>query len=168
MGTDHFEIERKYLISYPDIDMLNSCADQSEIIQTYLVNPVLGGSARVRRRGFDGKYIYTHTEKKKISDIRRIELEREITEAEYKELLKTADPERNVIYKTRYCLDYSGQIFEIDVYPFWDDRAIMEIELQNEGQKIQFPPNIHIIAEVTSDKRYTNSSLAKHIPYDAI
>lgn len=59
-------------------------------------------------------------------------------------------------------------MFEIDVYPFWTDRAIMEIELDDEGQDILFPPFIEIISEVTSDKRYTNSSLARHVPYDSI
>ena len=59
-------------------------------------------------------------------------------------------------------------MFEIDVYPFWNDRAIMEIELDYEGQEIVFPPEIQIIAEVTADKRYTNSSLAKQVPYDSI
>ena len=168
MGTDNFEIERKYLIEYPDIGMLNGCADKSEIVQTYLAKSAYGGSARVRKRGLDGRYTYTHTEKKRINDIRRIELEREITEEEYHELLKSADPERKVIYKTRYCLDYLGQMFEIDVYPFWQDQAIMELELRDEAQRVTFPPFIHVIAEVTSDKRYTNSSLAKHIPYDKI
>ena len=59
-------------------------------------------------------------------------------------------------------------MFEIDVYPFWNDRAIMEIELDDEGQEIIFPPEIQIIREVTSDKRYTNSSLARQVPYDNI
>ena len=59
-------------------------------------------------------------------------------------------------------------MFEIDVYPFWKDRAIMEIELDDEGQEIVFPPEIQIIAEVTTDRRYTNSSLAKQVPYDSI
>lgn len=59
-------------------------------------------------------------------------------------------------------------MFEIDVYPFWTDRAIMEIELESEEQEILFPPAVQIITEVTSDKRYTNSSLARHVPYDSI
>lgn len=168
MGTDNFEIERKFLIEYPDTGVLSNCSDKSDIVQTYLARSPHGGSARVRKRGLDGRYTYTHTEKKRINDRKRIELEREITEEEYQELLKSADPERNVIYKTRYCLDYLGQMFEIDVYPFWQDRAIMELELQEEEQEITFPPFIHVLAEVTSDKRYTNSSLAKHIPYDEI
>ena len=44
----------------------------------------------------------------------------------------------------------------------------MEIELENEEQKILFPPEIKIIREVTEDGRYTNKALAKTIPYDEI
>lgn len=168
MKEEHFEIERKYLIRYPDVRMLDEYADKSEITQTYLISPIQGESARVRKRGLDGAYTYTHTQKKRISDIRRIEQERILSEEEYEELLKTADPKRSVIHKLRYCLPFMDQMFEIDLYPFWKDRAVMEIELGDEEQEITFPPFLEILAEVTSDKRYTNASLAKQIPFDSI
>ena len=63
---------------------------------------------------------------------------------------------------------YKGQCFEIDIYPFWKDRAVMEIELENENQAADFPPEIEIIKEVTEDRRYTNSSMALSIPFDPI
>ena len=167
MKDSIFEIERKYLIRFPDRELLNSCSGKTEITQTYLLSRD-GRTARVRKRGLDGEYTYTHTQKTRISDVKRIELEREISQEEYERLLQDADPTRSVIHKTRYCLDYREQMFEIDVYPFWTDRAIMEIELESEEQEILFPPAVQIITEVTSDKRYTNSSLARHVPYDSI
>lgn len=166
MNTDNFEIERKFLIKYPPESVLDSCTDVTEITQTYLLGGEEGFSERVRKRGKDGNYIYTHTRKKHISNIRRVELENEIAEKEYNELLLRADPERRIIYKKRYCLSYKDQLFEIDVYPFWDDRAIMELEMSDEGQNIDFPDNIEIIKEVTDDKRYTNASIARSIPFD--
>ena len=167
MKDSIYEIERKYLIRFPDRELLNSCSGKTEITQTYLLSRD-GRTARVRKRGLDGEYTYTHTQKSRISDVKRIELEREISQEEYERLLQDADPTRSVIHKTRYCLDYREQMFEIDVYPFWNDRAIMEIELESEEQEILFPPAVQIITEVTSDKRYTNSSLARHVPYDSI
>ena len=167
MKDSIYEIERKYLIRFPDRELLNSCSGKTEITQTYLLSRD-GRTARVRKRGLDGEFTYTHTQKTRISDVKRIELEREISQEEYERLLQDADPTRSVIHKTRYCLDYREQMFEIDVYPFWTDRAIMEIELESEEQEILFPPAVQIIAEVTSDKRYTNSSLARHVPYDSI
>lgn len=167
MNTEHFEIERKYLIAYPSLEMLKACAEDTQIVQTYLVAPE-GETARVRKRGRGGQYVYTHTVKKRISDLTRIEDERVVDEAEYHRLLKTADPKRNVIYKTRWCLPYQGQIFEIDLFPFWEDRAIMEIEMENEEQEILFPPQITVLREVSQDGRYTNSALSTQIPYDEL
>lgn len=163
----HFEIERRFLIRFPNITYLVENADKTEIVQTYLVSEK-GETNRVRKRGRDGLYEYTHTIKRRISSVRRIEQERIISKAEYAELLKSADPKHRSIEKQRWCLDYMGQIFEIDIFPFWTDRAIMELELGDEKQEIIFPPQIEIIKEVTNDGRYTNAALAKSIPYENI
>ena len=40
-----------------------------------------------------------------------------------------------------YYYQIENQYFEIDVYPFWSDKAIMEIELRDEDEKIVFPKN---------------------------
>lgn len=160
---ENYEIERKFMIEYPDIEYLTNNASCTEIVQTYLKSEK-GTTARVRKRGCAGKYTYTHTEKIRINDIKRIEKEREITREEYELLLLQADCERNTIYKKRFCLEYKNQLFEIDVFPFWADKAIMEIELDSEEQAIAFPPSIKIIRELSSDKRYTNAALARKIP----
>ena len=166
MNNDNLEIERKFLIKYPDMPMLERCAVGTEITQTYLVSEAKGETARVRKRGMDGAYTYTHTVKTKISDMRRVEIEREVSAEEYDLLLQDADPKRSTIFKQRWCLRYEGQLFEIDIFPFWQDKAIMEIELTDEAQPVVFPPEIEIIKEVTHDKRYTNASMAKRIPED--
>ena len=105
MKDSIYEIERKYLIRYPDMKLLNGSAEKTEITQTYLKNRE-GRTARVRKRGLDGAYVYTHTQKTRISDVKRIELEREISQEEYTRLLEDADPSRSVIHKDRYCLTY--------------------------------------------------------------
>ena len=56
------------------------------------------------------------------------------------------------------------QLFEIDVYPFWTDRAIMEIELDSEEREVMLPPFIEVIKEVTGDGRYTNAAIAREVP----
>ena len=72
-----------------------------------------------------------------------------------------ADTNKKQIRKTRYCLIYKNQYFEIDIYPFWQDKAIMEIELSDENQEINLPKFIEIIKEVTNDEEYKNYNLAK-------
>ena len=159
------EIERKYLIEYPDMKWLeeNPFARRIDIVQTYLNAPD-GEEYRVRQRGEDGHYIFSETVKKRISGLKRIELERRLSENEYRKQLEyNRDPSRAQIRKTRYCLAYDKQYFEIDVYPFWDDKAIVEIELSSEEQEVRFPPELHVIKEVTDDPEYKNAALAKHV-----
>ena len=158
-----FEIERKFLIEYPDLEKLEKLPNcqRVEIIQTYLTAPE-GEESRVRQRGADGNYIYVQTTKKKVTDVKRVEVERRLTKDEYLRLLMDADPDCRPIRKTRYCLTHDNQYFEIDVYPFWDNQAIVEIELNNENDDIRFPADIKVIKEVTEDDSFKNASLARH------
>ena len=157
-----YEIERKFLIEYPDVSALEKLPNcqRVEIIQTYLI-AASGEESRVRQRGIDGNYIYFQTTKKKVTEVKRIEVERRLSKDEYLRLLMDADPTCRPIRKTRYCLTYDNQYFEIDVYPFWKDKAILEIELADESTEIRFPAQIKVIAEVTEDDSYKNAALAK-------
>ena len=157
-----FEIERKFLIEYPDIAWLESLPNcrRIEIIQTYL-KAEEGDEVRVRQRGSDGHYVYFQTTKRRVSDVKRVEIERRLSQSEYLRLLMEADTTRRQIRKDRYCLTYENQYFEIDVYPFWTDKAIAEIELSREDQEIRFPAQIRVIKEVTDDEAYKNASLSR-------
>lgn len=156
------EIERKYLIKYPDVSWLESLPNchRVEIIQTYLLSQD-GEETRVRQRGENGSYSYFKTIKRAISDVKRTEIESRLTEREYLSQLMNADPALRPIRKTRYCLTWKEQYFEIDLYPFWDDKAIVEIELSDENTPIQFPKELTVIREVTGDESYRNHELAK-------
>lgn len=160
-NPEPLEIERKYLIEYPDINTLeeNPFCQKVDISQSY-VRTKDGNEFRIRRRGLNGDYIYFKTFKKRISATTRIEIEERLTKEEYDSIFENPDNSKNTIEKLRYCLCYDTFYFEIDVYPFWNDKAVMEIELLNENQEVHFPKDIKIIKEVTSDKRYTNHSLS--------
>ena len=71
-----------------------------------------------------------------------------------------ADTTKRQVRKTRYCLTYDNQYFEIDIYPFWNDKAILEIELSEESEHIKIPKFIKVVKEVTDDDSYKNASLA--------
>lgn len=159
------EIERKFLIAYPDLDWLERlpACRRVEISQTYLLSEN-GDQVRVRRRGENGSYIYFKTRKRTISDAVRLEIEEQLSHEQYTELLKDADPDRRPIEKLRYCMVYDSQYFELDVFPFWNDRAILEIELPSEDAEIRFPPELKILREVTDDPDYRNSALARSLP----
>ncbi len=159
-----YEIERKFLIAMPDVDKLTKeSVRRLEIEQTYLLS-LPEESARVRKITENGVSSYVHTQKKKITAMKRLETERVICESEYISLLDKADLSRRAIHKVRYCLPYDGHVFEIDIFPFWTDKALLEIELKEEKETFSIPPQIDIIREVTADKRFTNASLAKELP----
>ena len=165
-APEPLEIERKFLIEYPDLKILEqmpNCA-KVEIIQTYLKSSQDDAETRVRQRGKEGHYIFTETIKRRISDMKRVETERRINQAEYLTLLMNADTALKQIRKTRYCLSFSNQYLEVDIYPFWQQCAILEIELSEENQEIVLPEFIHVIREVTGDLRYINRALAENIP----
>jgi CYTH domain-containing protein/predicted ATPase len=158
------EIERKYLIKYPnikDLEKMSNCT-KVDIIQTYLKSNEL--ERRVRARGIDENYSYYLTEKKEISNLKRIEIERKLTQDEYIKLLMEADNRLHTIHKTRYCISVNSQYFEIDIYPEWKHQAIMEIELSNENEEIKIPKFIKIIKEVTNNEKYKNHEMAKEMP----
>ena len=83
------EIERKFLIEYPDTARLAALAngDVSAISQTYLVAEK-GVSERVRARTRGGVTTCTHNTKVKLNAMKRIELEETIDRAAYDELLR--------------------------------------------------------------------------------
>ena len=164
--TEPLEIERKYLIAYPDGERLRPlCSAVYEMEQTYLHAPP-GVTARVRRRVGEREEFF-HTEKERVSDRTSVERERLISREEYEALLQTRDEKALMIAKTRYCLPHEGFTFEIDVYPFWKEIAVMEVELACEDQTFTMPEGITVIREVTNDRRMKNAALARHIPAEA-
>ena len=159
-----YEIERKFLIEKPDLEYLDNLpmCEKVQIVQTYLKSSD-DEEIRIRQRGSNGVFTYSKTRKISISNLKRIEVEERLTQEEYINELLNADPERGQIIKDRYCLSYNNQYFEIDIYPFFKDKAICEIELDSENQKIDLPPFIEVIEEVTDNLKYRNSEIAKQI-----
>ena len=164
------EIERKYLIRYPDIQELERRSHaRHQITQTYLKRASEDApGVRVRKRITDGETRYIRTEKTRLTNMTRVEIETDLTETEYNEALKQADPDLRVIEKERWCVSFGGKVFEIDLFPFWTDRALLEIELESEDAPFAVPDFLHVIREVTDDRRYTNLAIARQIPEERI
>lgn len=157
------ETERKYLIEYPNIENLSLMPSYScvHIEQTYLKKEN-GDKCRVRKITDNQGVKYIFTQKEKISELSRYEFETEISKDEYENLLSFKMPESNTIVKDRHTFFYNNQKYEVDVYEFWADKATMEAETQKEDTKVLIPPCVTLIKEITFDKRYRNSSLAKN------
>lgn len=170
-GKGHIETERKFLIRMLSRDILDGC-EGSYIVQTYIMPEDSKGCTtdRIRSRTplRGGETVYLRTKKKRISDLSSYEEEIIISKDEYNALLLRRIPDMADIVKERYLLPFGSLIFEIDIHPFWHDRAVMEVELPEEDFPFEIPPGIEVIREVTGDGRYKNKSLAKSVPYDDI
>ena len=153
------EIERKFLVGMPDLSLLDVRREVS-ILQIYLVNGENGSQRRVRRIDEMDDTRYVYTEKEFITPVTRRENEKDITREEFVTLLKQVRKDCVPIEKTRVCFFYKEQMFELDVYPFSQELAILELELQSAEQEIEFPPEITVIKEVTGEEEYSNANLA--------
>ncbi len=161
------EIERKLLIRMPDSAVLDEqCDEKLEITQTYLEGTGGDSAVRVRKTVYpDGKTVYTKNEKKAVSAMTRVEREEHISDEEYRILLsEKRDEKLQVIEKTRWRIPWQGHTLEVDVFPFWKNQAFCEIELESEAEEYSLPDYIELIRDVSAEKEYVNSALAKNIP----
>ena len=159
-----FEIERKFLIEYPDVAWLESLPNCERVdIEQYYLRSDEHRELRIRKRGTRDWNTFYLTEKEIDGTKKHLIRRQRISLREYENLLSQADPSCRKIKKTRYCLTYEGQYFEIDVYPCWDDKAIIQIEMSGEDDPISFPPEIKVIREVTNDPHYRNSMIATQL-----
>ena len=152
------EIERKFLVKMPDLKKLN-LIKLVDIRQTYLSDGEKGSQRRVRKISCGNKVSMTYTEKNFLSPVVREETERTINSDEYNLLLKDAKNTAPV-EKKRAVFLYENQKFELDIYPFSQKYAILELELENPEQKIYFPSYVNVVKEVTGDRNYSNITLA--------
>ena len=167
--TEPLEIERKFLIRRPAEAALAAHSEKRlQLRQIYLKKDEKGESRRIRESRRGDAVSYTYTEKERLSDTVRIEREREITAEEFAALLAEADGDRRPIEKERCCVPLGARTLEIDIFPFWSRQAFCEVELESEDEPVTLPDWIEVIRDVTADKRYTNSALAKEIPGEEV
>lgn len=157
------EIERKFRIKMPSKAWLRSWENRSVtgLVQCYLTARE-GWERRVRQatNALTGEVHCTLTEKTEEAGLIRTELEKEITPEEYEALLPEMLPGTPPLYKVRWSFPYGGHTIEIDCYPFWENEAILEVELSSPEETFTLPPEIEVLAEVTDDPNLKNRALA--------
>ncbi len=159
------EIERKYIIEKPSVSDMQAMADytSSDIVQIYLKSaPAV--TRRIRSRSFADKTVYTETVKVRIDAISANESEREISAEQFAELSGEIAQGSRPLRKTRHTFSYGRHTVEIDVYPEWENTAVLEVELRGRDECVLLPDFINIIKEVTGDKRYSNASMSRSFP----
>jgi CYTH domain-containing protein len=163
------EIEHKLLLRrVPSDDELRAAgARPTEIEQVYLSSPPDAGSRRLRReRDPDsGAVTRTYTRKRWLRPGVREELEDEIDEARFEELVVERDDVSAPIRKTRWRLASPNGTLEIDVFRDLN-LCLVELEVDDEellASELQLPPFLEIERDVTNDPDYTNAALARRL-----
>lgn len=149
------EIERKFLVKE---GYKKNAHTYTHVTQGYL-SSVPERIVRVRINGEKG-YL-TIKGVSNLSGMSRYEWEKEIPVTEARELLSLCEP--GVIDKTRYLVQVGKFTFEVDEFHGENEGLVVaEVELNSEEELFEKPGWLGV--EVTGDKRYYNSKLAK-LPY---
>lgn len=166
MKTEPLEIEYKFLIQMPDLKVLSAQPDfkEKQLTQMYLELPVglseFGTRCRIRKTEAEGKVTFRKTFKHDVTDLTRVEIEEEISEEEYTALSVFLRKGTAAVTKTRLTFSFEGYTCEVDVFPFWKDKAFLEIEVESESVTPPVPDFIRVIKDVSKDRNYRNSSIA--------
>lgn len=170
------EIERKFLIKTPltiqNMRLVWLDAISVDHIYQFYLHSEKGVTRRLRSiRPYSSppkmkSYKYIYTVKTNIAPGINEEDEKEVSLDEYEELAhrSNVDNSKAAIYKTRYTFEYENQVFELDVFEKeLEGLALLEIELDSMEDKVILPPFLNVVKEVTEDKRYRNSRIAKMV-----
>lgn len=152
--------KKKYLIAMPDMAQLTETYNAAalDMMQTYLLKTQPTVERRVRQQRSGSEYLYFYTEKHLMPDGTKWDTEKPISQKEYIQYLMEGDPALHQVHKIKYRFTYRDQRFEIDVYPFSEDKAIMF--RYSDSDSVELPPEITVLRDVSGDPDYKNRQLA--------
>jgi CYTH domain-containing protein len=155
--------KRKYLVV--SIDEKNFPKYQEfYVVHSYLRVDEPDLQARIRKRGQNGKWCYTHTTRRIIKG-EKVETRMQITSREYSALKEHADPRRTSTFKKRRCFFYEQQYFHLDLFlqPMpqgFNSLTILETYTTNFTNDFRLPTFLKIEKEITNDQRYSLFTLS--------
>jgi len=122
--------------------------------------------SRLRKRGCNGKWSYTHTIRKVVSG-QTIEVKTPLNHRDYSNLISQEDPNHFLIYKTRRCFLWENQYFQLDIYrePSHDrckGLMLLETYTTKMGEDLQrrLPPFLNVGSGVTGDPAFSMFNLS--------
>lgn len=151
-------VEKKYLIKMPDINQLikNKQCRKVHVKQHYLIDETKQEKEKIVLRRENNKNFYYKVNKKD-----NVKYSKSISADQYINKLEDENNKFYHIYKDRYYYIYDSRCIKIDVFPFWKDKAILEVDILNDRENIKFPKFIEVIEEVTDNEKYKNYYLAE-------
>ena len=156
MGT---EIERKFLVNPEEEDALRSFLTELKpvfITQAYLSEKE-PGLLRVRISEYGEDQAEATLTIKGSGLLSRKEFEFPIPLDQAHEMMDALG--KALVMKKRYRIPFKGHTFEVDMF-YANNQILIEVELRSEDEKVDLPDWVG--PEVTSDKKYSNASIAKN------
>jgi CYTH domain-containing protein len=150
----HIETERKFLVRNDSFKA--EAVASHRIRQGYIAHD---GGRTVRVRLWDDEGVLTIKGPSMEGGMSRYEWEKELTRPEAEDLFLLCKP--GMVDKTRWIVPAGLRKFEVDEFHGENEGLVMaEIELGGEDEAFERP--FWLGEEVTGDKRYYNSYLAKY------
>lgn len=155
---DKAYVEKKYLISMPDVDQLmkNKQCRKVHVKQHYVIDETRQEKEKIVLRRENNKNFYYKVVKKN-----KVKYSNSITADKYINKLEDETKKFYHIHKDRYYYIFDSRCIKIDVFPFWKDKAILEVDILNDRENIKFPKFVNIIEDVTDNEAYKNYYLAE-------
>lgn len=146
------EIERKFLVSG---DFSRGELSRERILQGYICSQP-GRTVRVRLYGNQG--FLTIKGPSPDNGLSRYEFEQAIAPEDAEALFRLCEP--GTIEKVRHRVQVGRHVWEVDVFHGENEGLVLaEIELETPGEAFERPD--WAVEEVTGDRRYYNSMLAR-------
>ena len=148
------ETERKFLVNSKAFK--EKVASKHHIIQGYL-SAQAKRSVRVRITGSKGYLTIKGAALK--NSFSRFEWEKEIPLKDAEALMQLCLP--NKVEKTRYCIEFNGHLFEVDVFS-GQNTGLIVAEIEVEYEEAHFDKPKWLGKEITGIKKYYNSQLCQN------
>lgn len=117
-----------------------------------------GTQPRIRKRGQNGRYTYTHTIRYPNTFGERLELRRVLSGREFLNLKRQIDPNRFVVKKTRRSFHYQNQYYELDCFEdlMFNGKSLMMLEAYiADGHDVILPDWLEVEREVTGQSEFS-------------
>ncbi|XP_050409528.1 TRPL translocation defect protein 14 [Patella vulgata] len=156
--------KRKFLVSQILNGVRFPFLQEFQVVHDYLVTPSRKMQARLRRRGQNDHWTYTHTIRRPEINKQSVELRQPISSKEYEILQAQRDGRHDTIYKTRQCFLWQNQYFQMDIYrdpcPSRCKGLILLETYTAKDKEISLPDFLKIEREVTDENFYSMFSLS--------
>jgi len=164
--------KHKFLISDFKEEQFWPSYKEFDVVHDYLVTPNNKMQARLRKRGQNGVFTFTHTVRRPKIKGQRVELRKQISGRTYQLLLNQRDQKTYTIFKKRRCFLFNNKYYQLDIYrepchPRCKGLMILETYTTATDAEITIPDFLTSECEVTEQPLYSMYNLS-HKDYHAM